>query len=128
MRINIQMDLKEEDYLEDKVKKHLQGIARRMARDVMQKEFEQEIDRIVKLRLDELVNRPKYGDIPQHILKTISDGLQQRINIDTPKIDELVEKKVLNYLEANSWSKDRIGEALRKILQQSVADLIKKRP
>lgn len=128
MRVNIEMDLKEQDYLEDEVKKHLRGIARGMAREVMKQEFEKEIERIVQLRLDELVKSPRYSDVPRMILHTISDGLQQRINIDTPKIDELVEKKVLNYLEANSWSKDRIGEALRKILQQSVADLIKKRP
>lgn len=126
MRVQLEMDVKEKEYLEEEVKKHLQGIARRMARDVMQKEFEKEIDRIVKKQLDELVSSPKYSDIPRMIVQTIATDLQRRINIDTPHVDQIVEKKVLGYMEANASGQKGIEAVFNKTLQKSIADLLKK--
>lgn len=125
-RINIQVDLKENEILEKQLKEEYKGIARGMAREAMREELEQEINRLIDNKLIEAQKTDYYNNIANNINKIIAQKISRDVNIDTAEVNKLVQEKVEAYINNLMRPYGTPEKFIENYLKKCIADALKK--
>lgn len=126
MRLNIQMDLKEKEILEDQLKKEFQGIARGMAREAMKEELGKEIERLIDNKLQEAKKTDYYNTIANNITRIVAHKISRDVEIDTLEVNKLVEEKVEAYVNNLMRPYGGTQDFVKSYINKSIAEALKK--
>lgn len=126
LRVNIQVDIKEQEVLEKQVKKEFEGIARGMAREAMKEELGNEINRLVEVKLAEAKKSDYYNNIANTITKIVAQKISRDIEIDTADINKLVEEKVERYIDNLMKPHGGTKDFIKAYINKSIAEALNK--
>lgn len=121
----MQVDLKEEEFLKKEIKQELQGIARGIARKTMAEELEKELNRLIDNKLEEAKKTDYYNSVASHVAEIVAQKMSRNINIDTKEIDELVQKRVEEYIDKLMHHYGGIQDFIQAYINKSIAETLR---
>lgn len=124
MRMNIQVDLKEQDFLEKQVVNEARGIARGLARGAMNDELGKEMERLVDAKIAEAQKSDYYNRIANNVTKIVAAKISNNVSIDSEEIDKLVTEKVEDYLNKRVSQFGGIEKFIQNYINQSIKSII----
>lgn len=125
-RINIQVDLKEKDIIEQQLKEEFKGVARGMAREAMKEEMELEINRLVDAKLAEAKKSDYYNSLAVNITRIVANKISRDIQINTEEVNKLVQEKVEAYINNLMRPYGGPERFIKTYINQSIAEALKK--
>lgn len=126
-RINLKVDLEDNEIFEEEVKKAFIDQAKQIAREEMDKELKAEIERIVTAKIKEVKESSYYNSIISGITELVVKRIDSQITINTKDINQMIEEKVNAYLDRKIEQKNGMDEFIQKYIDKSIANALLKR-
>lgn len=126
MRMNIQVDLKENDFLEKGVVKEAKSIARGIAREAMREELVSEIDRIAESKLFDARKGEYYSSVINDVTRAVAKKLSDDIKLDTAAVNDIIEAKVESYINNKMKPYGGMDKFIEAHINKSIAKLLTK--
>lgn len=126
-RINLSVNIEGNELFEESVKEALLGQARQIAREAIQQELENEIDRITNSKLDEVKNSQYYNAIAKRITEILVKRLGDELTVDTSNVNKMIEEKVGYYLDRRLESRGGLDSFIEAYIEKSIASALMKK-
>lgn len=126
-RVNISVNLEDNEIFEESLKQALIGQAKQIAREELEKELSTEIERITTAKVNEVKNSSYYNSITSRITDLIVQRLDKELRVNTTEINEMIEDKVNTYLDNKIKQKDGLDNFIQKYIDKSLANLLLER-
>jgi RNase adaptor protein for sRNA GlmZ degradation len=126
-RINLSVNLEDNEILEQSILIAIHAQAKQIAREEFTKTLEAEIERIANGRIEVLKNAPYYNDIINRITKFTVEKFNREIHIDPNMVNDIVERKVNEYLDVKLRSRNGLDEFIQNYIDKSIATALLQR-
>jgi hypothetical protein len=126
-RINLSVNLEDNEILEQSILIAIHAQAKQIAREEFAKTLEAEIERIANGRIEVLKNAPYYNDIINRITKFTVEKFNREIHIDPNMVNDIVERKVNEYLDVKLRSRNGLDEFIQNYIDKSIATALLQR-
>lgn len=126
-RINISVNLEDNEVFEESFKQAFIGQAKQIAREELDKELSAEIERITTVKLNEIKSSGYYNTITSRITDSIVQRLDRELRVNTSEINVMIEEKINEYLDNKIKQNDGFDSFIQKYVDQSVGNLLLQR-
>ena len=127
-RIQIQVDIEDNEIFEKSVQEAIKAQARQIARDVIEQEIRQEIERIVSSKISELqTGRYNRSSIQKQITENLAQSISTDIKIDVDAIKKHVEDTATEMLQRRFLKNNDIDNYIQKYLNNTLINILKEK-
>ena len=127
-RIQIQVDIKDNEVFEESVQEAIKAQARQIARDVIEQEIRQEIERIVSSKISDLqTGRYSRNSIQKQITENLAQAISTDIKIDVDAIKKHVENTTTEMLQRRFLKNNDIDNYIQKYLNNTLINILKEK-
>lgn len=117
-RVNIQVDLKNNDLLDKEIEQLIKGSAKQMARNIMQEEIAKEITRIVDAKLADAKKGEYYSSVTRQVTEVVAKRLSADLALDKTAIDKIIIQRIEDYFD--SKIRKSYGGSIESFLQSYI--------
>jgi hypothetical protein len=121
-RINLSVDLGDNEILEKSIKEAIVAQGKQIAREEFTKVLESEIERVVDAKITNLKNAGYFNETIKRITELVVQRLDNEIKVGTAEVNTIIENKVNSYLDAKIKNKNGLDEFVQQYIDKSIAN------
>lgn len=126
-RINLSVEVEDNEVLEESIKQALLGQARQIAREALEVELTSEIERITNSKINEVKQSQYWNSIATRITDIIIKRFGKDLTLNNQEINEMLENKVEEYLEKKMSSRGGLDNYIQSYIDKSIASALMKK-
>lgn len=123
-RINLSVNLDDNELLIESIKQALAGQARQIARESLQEELKEEIERITNARIEEVKQSSYWNIVATRISEIIVKRFGDELTVNTKEINDMLESKVSEYLDKKLSRFGGIENMIQTYIDKSIANAL----
>lgn len=123
-KVNITVDLDDNEVLEASVREALVASARQIAREQFQKVLEAEIQRIVEAKVREAKESHYYSGMGRRLADLAAQQIGREILVDNSELNQIIEEKVGSYVGKRLESRGGLDRYLMTYMDKSIANAL----
>lgn len=123
-RINLSVELEDNELLEKSVEEAVKGLARQIAREAINEEIQKEVERIVEAKMKEAQNG-YFSDIRSRITNELAIKLSPEITINKPEVDERIQERVEAQIDKKIGERGSVEKFIRTYVDRALSDVLR---
>ncbi|WP_080845688.1 hypothetical protein [Cytobacillus gottheilii] len=123
-RINLSVDIEDNDVLGESIKNAIAAQAKQIARQELEKELVSEMERIVTAKVNEIKSSSYWNSITSRLTDLVVQKLDKEIRLNTEEINSMVEDKVSTFLDQKLNSAKGLDGFIQSYVDQSLSKIL----
>lgn len=126
-RINLSVNMDDNEMLNKSIEEALKARARQIARETLTEELVSEIERITDARVREVKESAYYNQITNRIVDIMVKRLGSELTVGNHNINKMIEEKVTDYINTKLTQRGGIEPFLQSYIDKSIANVLVKK-